>query len=163
MDAEYRIVLTTYDQTTYNRTLLKEGFLHQAGPFLNLDQFVLDLPTNDTNLITKFFDITVSPVETRRTHYKDKGVLINVPCIEINEIKTTNYHRSLVVRHAPLIETPNEFKIAEHAIVSVKISAALFRSDDGYLITSYNPEDAMRILWTAGSNPIVINTWEQHG
>ena len=59
-DSDYRLSLTTYEQNTYNTTLLKEGILYFSDKTVLRDLVDLDLPINEDNRINNWFNIKIS-------------------------------------------------------------------------------------------------------
>jgi len=156
LDAEYRMILTRYSDLTYDRTIIKEGFLSSTGPALNNDQVVLDLPVNDSSPIKNYFNLCVVPVATSRTQLKNKGIQISIPMIKINNLLIQGYQKYLKVSNTKIFEHMDSFKIGDNAHISVELSAAVIKNDDFYTIMNYHPDNNIFTNWTHNKDSIKL-------
>ena len=156
IDAEYRIVLTRYSDFTYDRTIVKEGFLSSTGQCLNNDQVVLDLPVNDGSAIKNYFNISVIPIATARTQIKHKGIQISIPMLKINDLLVQGYNKYLRISNTKIFEHMDSFKIGDNAHISVELSAAIIKNNDYYTIGNYHPDSNIFNNWTHNKDPVKL-------
>lgn len=156
IDAEYRLILTTYDETTYCRNIIKEGFLYSNGRIVNKDQVVLDLPTNDSNIIKNYFEIYVTATQTSRTKFT-KPIKINLLRLEVNNVVVKSYLKKHIIHNAGVNQDQTGLIIPDYATISMLIPGAIVCRDSEYYIQNYDFEFNNTKLWDDGNNPIKLN------
>ena len=119
IDAEYRIILTIFDESTYSRNIIKEGFLYSNGKIINKDQVVLDLPINEFDSIKNHFELHIAAIQTARTNL-NKPIKLDLMQLEIDGTVVKTYLKKHIVHNAMVSKDRTGLIIPSNARIKQK-------------------------------------------
>ena len=148
-DSDYRLSLTTYEQNTYNTTLLKEGILYFSDKTVLRDLVDLDLPINEDNIINNWFNIKISLCDKTILNAALSDIPLDIFMLKVNNNKVKNY-----VKKYCRIAHCNQTQQCHYTL---EINAAIIKQKDSFVITNVlNDYHGDNSVWESNNLPFEL-------
>jgi len=148
-DSDYRLSLTTYEQNTYNTTLLKEGILYFSDKTVLRDLVDLDLPINEDNRINNWFNIKISLCDKTTLNATLSDIPLDIFMLKVNNNKVKNY-----VKKYCRIAHSNQTQPCHYTL---EINAAIIKQQDSFVITNVlNDYHSNNYFWESNNLPFEL-------